>query len=293
MQRVLSRLLTDQDFGRRLLADDPAAWAPYELSPVELQSLRELRVHRKRIVAHAGNLAHARLELALKGLPLSAGLLDEQLHHHIGRFCREFPPEPRDDGALLVETGRLVAFALRLLEEGALGPPYARDVLVFEQAVVNVQTTPAACDSAAWIAALNARPLPGGDLRDLLPVCGPHVVVRTFRYDLPELLPSLIRGEPPAGAEPLERPLHLLILKRTGRPYAQTLQVNLATAALLGACTGNRTVGELLADVEGAAGDVRIEDFALDTLRRLRDLDAVALTPRGGGDDVRDSGSAR
>src|SRR5437868_6529421 len=104
MQRVFSRLLTDKPFQQSFINGAVPPPAMYELTERELDGLRGLRWDR--VGLHAELLAHGRLELALKVLPLTSVLLHDQLHGQIDRFCAEYPPVPQAASAVLVEATR-------------------------------------------------------------------------------------------------------------------------------------------------------------------------------------------
>src|SRR5581483_7449385 len=100
--------LTDKAFLRAFTAGEVPDPAAYELTERELSSLRGLRWDR--VGLHAELLAHGRLELAIKALPLTSLLLHEQLHGQLDRFCAEYPPVPQAASQLYVEATRLCEF---------------------------------------------------------------------------------------------------------------------------------------------------------------------------------------
>jgi hypothetical protein len=245
MQRVLSRILTDKDFQQAfILGDEPRA-ATYELTERELRSLRDLRWDR--VGLHTDLLAHGRLELALKALPLTGLVLHEQLHGQLDRFCTEYPPIPQPASQMYLEGSRLCDFAIRLLDEGVLEPGWVADVIAYERILLNLVTSAEAAASADRVAELNAAQAgwPPADLPDLVPVTGPHVTIASFGYPLPDLIARLEEGDLPASVLPLEEPLFLLFYKRSRGPV-QIVKVNAPTMALAEACGTGTTVAGVL-----------------------------------------------
>ncbi|WP_049566177.1 hypothetical protein [Nonomuraea sp. SBT364] len=284
MQRAFGRMLTDKAFQRMFLDGDPAATEPYRLTEAELASLRGL--DRGRLALQAELLANSRLELALGALPLTSLLLHHQLHDHVDRFCAEFPPVPESLGAMIVEAERLCEFAVRLLREGTLEPVWAEDVVAYERVLLDLSTSGEAWAGAATIALLNdgiAAPS-AEDLPGLVPVTAANTRIVPFFHDLAELVPRLEDGEIPAGVTRLERPQLLLFVKRPGAVFVRRMRVNAATAALLEASDGRRTVAEVCAAVAGASGPGALSpparQAALDMLLLLRDHGAIGLRPR-------------
>lgn len=290
MQRVFSRILTDPEFHRSFAADDPSACAGYQLTDRELSSLRGLREARWDWVRlHSHLLAHGRLEMGLKALPLTQLVLGERVHAELDRFCREFPPVPEADSTVVVEARRLCRFVARLAEEGALEPAWAVEVAEYERICVVLGGSPQAADSAAAVARRNTEVTgPAAEHPELVPVTGAHTHLAAFRYPLVELLPVLERGEVPADLAPADQPLLILFCKVPGVHQVQTSKVNRKTAALVRSCDGRRTVREVL---DGAAGgDPRVAAGAATVIDQLRAAGVLGLRtgPRQGDARRRD-----
>jgi hypothetical protein len=265
MQRAFSRLLTDKEFRQAIEAGDDAVWAPYELTPVEVDGLRGLRWDRVNL--HSELLANGRMELALRVLPLSGTVLHEPLHHLVDRFCAEFPPVPQPDGTLFVEAERLCEFLIRRIDEGTLGQPWVRDVVIYERTLMRLGSRSEAWASATRVAALNAALDPSTvDIDGLVPVIGPHTELLELRYPLPDLVARLEAGEVPGQVEPLDRPML----------YVRTLRVNEPTAALVRACDGVRSVAAVL-DLLRRKFGADVDQGALAVLDRLRELGVIGL----------------
>jgi hypothetical protein len=283
MQRAFSRILTDASFQRAFLAGEQDALRAYDLTDRELLSLRGLR--RDRLATHAKVLAATRVGRSFKTLPLTATLLRERLRPFVDRFCAEFPPDAMGAEQVLVESARLTEFVIRLLDEGLLTPPWAKDLVTYENIEFSLGMSQDAWDSGMRTAALNRAPVPAADLEllPLVPVHGEHARLAAFDHDLPEIIPRLAAGEIPE-ARPLDRPLRLLFVKVPGVLHVQTVKVNDATVALLAACDGRRTTAALLdllaAELgQGAPGGRRAEldRLALPALRNLRELNVIAF----------------
>ena len=154
LQRVFSRILTEKAFQQSFIAGDAPSPAMYQLTEHELESLRGLRWDR--VSQHSEQLAHARLELALKALPLTSMLLHGQLHGQLDLFCAEYPPTPQASGHVGTEATRLCEFAGTLIGEGMLRPAWALDLLHFEQILFDLRISMESAASAIGVAELNA-----------------------------------------------------------------------------------------------------------------------------------------
>jgi hypothetical protein len=279
MQRVFSRILTDKEFQRSFSKGEEPASATYQLTERELESLRGLRWDR--VGLHAELLAHSRLELALKALPLTSLLLGKQLHEQLDRFCAEYPPTPQAASAVLVEATRLCDFASKLIGEGVLKPAWAADVIRYERILVALATSFEAAASAIRVTELNAEEgWPPSSPGDLVPVTGPHAEVAWFSYPLPDLLPVLQDGGVPDDVRPLERPL-LILFHKSPRGPVQVVRINEATAVLIESCDGDRTiagVAERLSCWFGPSAETRARVIA--AIGWLRDNGVAGLRKR-------------
>jgi len=242
MQRVLSRILTDKAFQRSFIEGDEPDPAAYRLTGRELSSLRDLRWDR--VGLHAGLLAHGRLELALKSLPLTRLLLHEQLYEQLDRFCAEYPPTPEAASHAWSEGSRLCDFVTRLIGEEVLRPDWAADLVRYERILLALATSAEAAASAVRTSERNdeqAGPEPGRPSAHLVPVTGPHVEVASFGHPLVELIPMLQDGHPPISVHRLERPL-LLLFHKAPRGPVRIVRINEPTAALITSCDGDQTI---------------------------------------------------
>ncbi|WP_431924397.1 hypothetical protein [Micromonospora wenchangensis] len=266
MQRAFSRLLTDPHFEREFFGEDAEAPSGYDLTERELDSLR--RMDRKRLRLHAGNLAHARMGLALKSAPLSALVLHGQLDRHLVRFCREYPPAPAAESAVILATTRLCDFAERLFADGELRPAYAWDLLRYEKHLLVQGFGTASCHDAAEFA---RRPAPPELLGDCVPITGAHVLVDHFRHDLTALLPRLQAGEVPEDAPPLAEPMRMMFVKRPLKALVQTCRINAGMESVWLRCDGTRTVDDI-------ASSYPDPQPVVTALRALNRFGAIAFT---------------
>jgi hypothetical protein len=272
MQRVFCRILTDKSFQLAFINGEEPASGRYQLTERELDSLRGLRWNR--VGLHSDLLAHGRLELALKGLPLTSLLLHEQLHAQLDRFCAEYPPIPEPAGHLYLEAGRLSDFAVALLSEGVMRPWWAADLIAYERTMLTLALDPEVAESAATVAELNEAPVTG-DIGDLIPVAGAHVKVLSFSCPLPGLLPGLDEGIVPESVPRLDEPL-LVLFHKVSRGAVRMIRVNAAAAALADGCDGNQTVTGVVDRLTRHFG-LGIEPQALGALGWLRENGVIGL----------------
>jgi hypothetical protein len=276
MQRTLSRILTDRDFRAAFQADPVSAAAPYALEPAELASLTGLSW--QRIDAQASMLAHNRLGLAFKALPLSERLLHDQMHHRMDEFCHDHPPVPVRGNAMLAEADRLLAFTLPRLADGRLKPRWAADVLRYEHAMTSLSVSADAHAGAARIGALDRAPEPA-DFATAIPVVGSHAAVLSFEHDVVGLVSRLEAGAVPDTARPARPPQRLLFVRPVDAVTVQRYAVNGPTAALIGLCDGRLPVAEVVTRLAGLLDHPRpaVEPIALGALSRLHDLGVLGF----------------
>lgn len=276
MQRALSRILTDQDFQRSFLAGDPAAREAYQLTARERDSLLGMRWDRVR--QHSQLLAIGRVELGLKGLPLTQRVLHHRLRDLVERFCAEHPPATCPGGLLIVEANRVCDFVGRLVAGGELEPAYAADIAAYERAVLYLGNDYDCWQSAVRVAELAAAT--PTDPRHTVPVGGPHLALLPFDHPLPELIARLEAGEVPRSVPRLDRPMWMLLHKLPGEMEVRHVRVNEPTADLVRACDGRRSLARVLEMLESSYGE-GIEPAALSTLDRLVEIGAIGLRPLG------------
>ena len=278
MQRVFSRILTDKAFQQSFISGDVPSPAMYQLTGRELDTLRGLRWDR--VGLQAEFLAHRRLELAFKALPLTGLLLHGQLHDQLDRFCAEHPPTPQAASPVSAEAIRLCEFAGKLLAEGTLRPAWAWDLIRYERCVLDLTVSSESAASAILIAELNADGgWPPADPDDLVPVAGPHAEIAQFSHPLPDLIKVLRSGGLPDDVRPLDPPL-LILFYKSARGPVQVVRINEATAALIEACDGDRTiagVAEQLSRTFGSGAKARMRVAA--AIAQLRDAGVVGLRP--------------
>jgi hypothetical protein len=276
MQRVLSRILTDRAFQDAFIAgaDPPASYA---LSAPELRSLRGLRWDR--VSLHTSLLAHGRLELALKALPLTTRLLESQLYERLDRFCAEYPPVPQPGSTLYLEATRISAFALGLLRAGVLQPGWAADVIVYERTLLTLALSEEAGASASRTADLNmehSQAEPGqfpGNHGDFVPVAGPHAEVISFSYPIPDLIAALQAGGMPGN---VQQETTRILFHKAPRAPVHVVRISTGTVALLEACDGSRTVAGVLEELSGRFGS-GIDRQALAAMGWLRENNVICL----------------
>ncbi|HXT88648.1 MAG TPA: PqqD family peptide modification chaperone [Trebonia sp.] len=276
MQRVFSRILTDKAFRQSFINGDAPSRAMYQLTERELESLRRLRWDR--VGLQAEFLAHRRLELAFSALPLTGLLLHGQLHDQLDRFCAEHPPAPQAGGPVWAEAVRLCQFVGKLVAEGTLRPAWAWDLIRYERCVLDLTVSSESAASAIRVAELNAgASWPPADSDDLVPVAGPHAKIAQFSYPLPDLTKLLRSGGLPDDERPLDLPLLILFYQRARGPV-HVVRINEATAALIDACDGDRTIADVadhLSRTVGSGAKARTRVAA--AIAQLRDAGVVGL----------------
>lgn len=273
-QSALARLLTDTTFRHAFIAGDPEARVAFELDRRELESLLATRADRLELHSHL--LAHGRIELGLRGFPLTssvaAGHLDDAL---VEEFCARHPPRPQARGALLVEADRVFEFLLARFDDGRTGAAWMADLLRYEYAHLELSASVEAAESAVTAAEHAAAPLPL-DVRLAVPVIGTHVRLVVLRFPILELVADLEQGSIPGVVEPLARPQHVLFHKVAGEINVAMLRLSEPLATLVRACDGRRTITGVIASVRKAYG-TGVESGALAAIDELRARAVVDL----------------
>jgi hypothetical protein len=273
MQRALSRMLTDQEFRRTFRAGHPAALQGYRLTERERDCLLALRWDR--VALHAELHGYSRMSLGLKALPCSHLAIGDRVTDLVDRYCAEYPPAPEAGGAAVVEAERVGEFLTRLVDAGSLGPAWLGDLLRYEQALLRVGSTYRSWESARRVAELGGRP---SERLDGVPVAGPHVTVLAFDHPVLDLVADLEAARVPGPVPPLGSPLWLMLSKAPDS-LVRTAQTNEATAELIRACDGRRTVSEVVSLLSARLGGA-VGAAVLAILDQLAAWGVVGVTTR-------------
>jgi hypothetical protein len=260
MQRVLSKVLTSDDFRQIFLTDPNQACRDYNLTPKELESLKALNV--ERMSSYAIILRDGRIGLALKAFPVTQTLLPEDFHKFTVRYTREYPPITLPGSGMYNEAMMLFHFIVRLIEEGELAHPHLRDALEYEKNLFAIGSRLDASLSAQAFASANAA-LPEefteARLGHLKPIKGEHAEVSSFNYNIIELIPYLSRRE---SHEFNEERTYILFHKVPEQPGVKISKVNKATHDLIKLCTSEHTVSGIISELASLSGITSVDGKA-------------------------------
>ncbi|NLG54797.1 MAG: PqqD family protein [Rhodococcus sp.] len=273
-QRALGFILTDRKFRAAFFAGDEQAGSRFDLTERERESLLAMR--RDRVMLHSHLLAHGRLELGFMAFPLTAEIVHRSTGDEAEDFCEAFPPLPEARGTLLVEADRVYAYFHPRLEAGEIAHPWVADLMRFEYTQVQL-----GADLDAWHSSVVAGE-PGDDTLDPrsgYPYCGQHVRLLEFTYPVYDVMTRLEDGERIDTLDRLPEPAQVLMFKTPGSPWVRSYRVNRATADLVRACDGTRTVTDVLTELRHTYGS-GVERGALAALDKLRAEGLAILLPQ-------------
>lgn len=255
MQRVLSKVLTDDDFRQAFADDAQEACGAYTLTAKELGSLKA--IDKVRMESYSTLLREGRIGFGLKAFPVTARMLQPVFRRFIPRYVREYPPLPTTGSPLLFEAMSLYRFIARLIGEGSLDVQHLSDVLEYEKTLYFIGNDPKVAARANACAEENSRlPVELAEdvtVRHLKPLKGDHAEVSRFSLNVIELLPLLDAGQAPEVSPP-EEETYVLFLKTPHQPGVNISRINKATANLINLCDGRHTTAELIEELAGEAG---------------------------------------
>lgn len=274
MQRLLGKVLTNENLRNAFLRDPRGLCETYELTPRERESLSLIDPDRLKI--YATSLQEGRVSLALAAFPLTRFVLSgEEGDGLVARYCKEHPPLPVSASPMFNEAKIFYGFLAKLAAAGEFKSRYLRDVLEYEKNLFFLGNDAEVSRSSGNFAGANRRLL--DDLTDEAmlnskPVKGDHAVVASFDYDVVELAAALARQEMPE-AEP--KPTYLLFSKVPNSVGIKTSKINRSTMRLISMCDGTRTTQDILAGLAGGHGaeaEAAVKRLASACLPILRQL---------------------
>src|SRR5262245_4782747 len=198
MQRLLGKILTDEQLRDTFLKEPERVFDEYELTPREMESLRKLDA--ERLTFYASALKRRRIVVGLRAFPLTKFLISNELNQFVTTYCQEFPPTADGAAYMLDEYMGFYQFLVRLIADGKLSSNYLEDVLEYEKNLFFIGNNVDASRSASEFARAN-RMLPDDFTMDLIwnlkPITGPHVEASSFTYDVIALGSHLSNRELP------------------------------------------------------------------------------------------------
>jgi hypothetical protein len=256
MQRLLGKILTDEQLRNNFLKDPKRVFDGYELTQREMESLRNLDA--ERLIFYTSGINRHRIDVAFKAFPLTKFLVSDEIKQFVATYCQEFPPTLDSAVPALREHIRFHQFLVRLIADGKLRSKYLEDILEYEKNLFFIGNSVEASHSASEFARAN-RMLPGDFTMDLIwnlkPAGGVHVEASSFTYDVIELASYLSGREVP---ELGPKATHLLFSKIPNELGVRTSKINKATLDLISFCDGARTTGAVLSKL-ACANDSEIE----------------------------------
>jgi hypothetical protein len=252
-QQALARFLTDPVTRQAVLADDDGppgtvAQTGDLASPEVVARLRAL--DRRRTAMFSQLLVVNRLTKVVDALPCTSWALGTRLWDVVQAYNLRCPPRhpKKHDEAMT-----FVGFLESTLPATPVGPRWLTDVLRYESSVVELRF-------------LAEQPSPAGEggphqlgpenLDRIRPRRSVAVRVLEFDHNIEEILASFESGRPVPDLEP--RPMMMLLQVLPDGTVRQD-EVNLAVGELLGACSGELSLGavvERLADRLGQRGQL-------------------------------------
>ncbi|MCA1568640.1 MAG: Os1348 family NHLP clan protein [Acidobacteria bacterium] len=273
MQRLLGKVLTNEDLRNAFLRDPHSVCQTYELTPRERESLSLIDANRFKI--YAASLQEGRVSLALVAFPLTKLVLSEEGGPLVARYCKENPPLPVSSSPMFNEAMVFYSFLNKLVATGEMKSKYLRDVLEYEKNLFFIGNDVETSRSSSDFARLNREiidNLTDEVMLDSKPIKGAHAEVVSFDYDVIELAALLAKQEMPD----LEtKHTYLLFSKVPNEVGIKTSKINKSTMRLILMCDGTRKTEAILSELARDNGteskDVvaRLTSACLPILRQL------------------------
>lgn len=283
MQRVFSKILTNDRFRSDFIADPERVCSVYDLESSEIKSLVSLDM--SVVAKYAMMLKESRVSLALEALPVTSLLLGHDVHAISERYAQECPPVPASSSPMFNEARMFQQYLLGLVDSGELKTKYVREVSTYEMTLFFLANDVSCSETAKAFTRDNAGAADAdldGEALKLKPLRGQHARLVTFRYNIVELMPMIANGESP---DVPEQATHMLFYKIPHEVGVKTNRVNGPTKDLLELCDGTRSVESLLSELSGRYGvkteaaKAKLEAGCLAALRQLVQTSVVTLRP--------------
>lgn len=132
VQRMLARLYTDSALRERFFADPQRVGQEFELSPEDIQQVRELST--QQVTLFANSLRNKRASASRRLLPLA----DQMLGTRFLELFRDYADTYQPGGIKkhLNDALHFTSFLERVIKEKSIGPVWLSDVIRYEQARV-------------------------------------------------------------------------------------------------------------------------------------------------------------
>jgi hypothetical protein len=283
MQRMFSKILTDNRFRSEFIADPERVCGVYDLEASEVKSLVSLDM--SVVVKYAMMLQESRVSLALEALPVTKLLLGHDVHAISELYAQDCPPVPASSSPMFNEARMFHQYLINLVDAGELKTKYVREVSTYEMTLFFLASDVSCSETARTFARDNdgvADAGLGGEALKLKALKGEHARLVTFRYNIVELMPLIANGESPNVPE---QATHMLFYKIPHEVGVKTNRVNGPTKDLLDLCDGTRPVKSLLSELSGRYGvkteaaRAKLEAGCFAALKHLLQTSVVTLRP--------------
>jgi hypothetical protein len=246
-QRAMARMLTDDTLRRAVF--EGAAYPGLRAA----ERRRLAAFDRERVEIFAELLLQNRIDKAAGVLPWTVRLLDERKDDIAAEFNRTSPPRSSKPYREALDLARWI---LARCDQEPLGPPYLRDVVTFELAVLEMRFAfdgrygrrrgslpwPARSDDSSWKA--------------LIPYPLRHHRVLELGYDIEAIVEALSQGK---RVEAMPQLMTVLLHVEPSGELGR-FELGRATAAFLAACDGHVRIDRILS---GMARRARLRGPAL------------------------------
>ncbi len=292
MQSVIAKLCVDNNFRRAFVKEPEKMLVGFDLTDNEAECLKALDMESVR--DYASGLVGKKMALLHNWLPLSLTYLEKTLSedktkHILRDYSLEAIRDTEELGGAWVqgEYERLCNHLRQLSRDGEIAAPYFDDLLEFEATAflmgIDHQVSKSSSDFAA---ANNAVEVAFTDefQENFMPVLGQHVRVRSFNYDVSELVTSIEHKQPIPELE--KETVWVLFFKIPHSVKAESHTINLPLKELLEMCGGELSTKQIInaiatkyAEPEGTVDE--LADDCLQILEQLYSYGAIAFVPVG------------
>jgi len=262
MQTVIAKLCVDQTFRQTFAIDPDKALEPSALTAKESAEIKSINMQAVR--EYASSLLNKRLGLLKRLFPLSLGVLAkrlpaEELHAILNRYGLDNIRGADEIGGDWVrgEFHRVSTYLRHLIAIGAIDVPCLPDVLEFEVLTFTMLNDPevSKCALGFTTADRTKSTFISECQRTSKPLLGRHACLRSFNYNMAELIPLVDEQQ---DIPPLEvKPTWVFVCKRPHAFGVDTSIINPPLKQLIDLCDGKRTVDDIISSI---ASQLRITE---------------------------------